>query len=58
MHYGFTSNLGLNMKIYLDYIILEVGTSLQPLQESYNKYEKWMTTIWHNLSGINVISLI
>ena len=28
MHYGFTSNLGLKMKILLEYMILDMGVSL------------------------------
>ena len=43
MHYGCPSNRGLNMKKYLNYMILEMVISLQPLQESYKKYEQWMT---------------
>ena len=31
------------MKILLDYMILEMVISLQILQESYQKYELWMT---------------
>ena len=46
MHYSCPPNLGLKMKIFLEYMILEMGISLQPLQESYKKYEQWMTTIW------------
>ena len=46
MHYGYQSNLGLKMKTFLEYIILEMGISLQPLQESYKKYEQWITPSW------------
>ena len=46
MYYGSPSNLGLKMKISLDYMIPEMGILLQPLQESYKKYEQWMTTSW------------
>ena len=38
MHYGCSSNLGLKMKISLDYIILDMGISLQTFQESYKMY--------------------
>ena len=34
------------MKISLEYMILEMGTSLQTLQASYNKYEQCMTPSW------------
>ena len=46
MHYGCPSNLGLKMKISLEYMILVLGISLQPLQESYKKYELWVTPSW------------
>ena len=46
MHYGCPSNLGLKIKILLEYMILVMKISLQPLQDSYNKYEQWMTPIW------------
>ena len=46
IHYGCPSNLGMKMKILLEYMILEMGISLQPFQESYKKYEQWITPIW------------
>ena len=46
IRYGCPSNLGLKMKISLEYMILEVVISLQPLQESYKKYEHWITPSW------------
>ena len=46
MHYGCSSNLGMKMKISLEYMIMEMGISLQPLQESYKKYEQWITPSW------------
>ena len=46
MHYGCPSNLGPKMKILLEYTILYMVISLQPLQESYKRYEQWMTPSW------------
>ena len=37
MHYEWPSDLDLKMKISLKYIILEMGISLRPLQELYQK---------------------
>ena len=34
------------MKILLDYMILEMRISLQTLQDSYKKYEQWITPSW------------
>ena len=38
MHYGCPSNLGLNMKILLEYMIMGMVISLQSLQDSYKGY--------------------
>ena len=46
MNYGCPSKIGMNMKILLEYMILDMGISLQSFQESYKKYEQWMTPIW------------
>ena len=46
MHYGCPSKIGTKMKISMEYMILEIGISLQPLQDSYKRYEHWMTPIW------------
>lgn len=46
VHYGCTSNLGLKLKISLSKIILELGISSQPLQESYQQYSNWITHSW------------
>ena len=34
------------MKISMEYMIPEMGISLQPLQDSYKKYEQWITPSW------------
>ena len=46
MHYGCRSNDGLKLKISLEYIILELGLSAQPLQTSYEKYKGRITSCW------------
>ena len=46
MHYGCQSNIGLKMNKSLEYMILDMGIPLHPWQESYNKYEQWMTPSW------------
>ena len=46
MHYGCKSNLSLEMKLSLEYMVLEMGISLQPLQESYKRYSSWITLSW------------
>ena len=46
MHYGSRSNDGLKLKMSLEYIILELGMSVQPLQTSYEKYGDWVTSSW------------
>ena len=38
MHYGSPSNDGLNMRVSLEFLITEVGLSVQPLQLSYEAY--------------------
>ena len=43
MHYGCKSNNGLKMKLSFEYIIVELGISDQPLQESYSHYGSWVT---------------
>ena len=46
MHYGCSSNLGFFMKMSVNFFILELGISFQPLQESYGKYGSWITHCW------------
>jgi hypothetical protein len=48
------------MKMLLEFLIFELGISLQPLRQSYTKYEKWVThnwlkTLWEKLDMFNVI---
>ena len=46
MHYGCSSAVGLKQQISLEYMVLELGLSLQPFQQSYSKYGDWVTHSW------------
>jgi hypothetical protein len=46
MHYGCPSSNGMKMKVSLNQLVIELGISEQPLQESYSKYNKWVTWSW------------
>jgi len=46
MHYGCASNNGLKLKISLEYMITELGITIQPLRASYKKYGDWVTWSW------------
>ena len=45
-HYGGSSNLGFLMRMSVNFLILEMGISIQPLQELYSKNEYWITRSW------------
>ena len=45
-HYGFDSNLGLKMSVSIEMLIVELGVSVHPFQESLNKYKNWVTWNW------------
>ena len=49
MHYGYLPNSGLEIKVLLGYLLLELGMSLQPLHGSYKQYEQWVTSSWLEL---------
>ena len=44
--YGCASNLGLKMSVSIEMLIVELGVSVQPFQESFNKYKDWVTWSW------------
>ena len=46
IHYGCKSNVELELKISLEYMIGEMGISNQPLQESYKGFESRITHLW------------
>ena len=45
-HYGCKTNMGLKMSASLELLIVELGVSAQPLQESFKKYKDWVTWTW------------
>ena len=60
MSYGCSSSTVTRMKMLLEFLIFELGISLQPLRQYYTKYEKWVThnwlkTLWEKLDMFNVI---
>ena len=60
MHYGCSSNTGFSMKMSLEYMILELGISGQPFQESYKQYGKrvthsWLKSIWEKCQLFDVL---
>ena len=46
MHYGCPSNDGLKLKVFLEYLLVELGLIYQPLQVSYTQFEGWATEGW------------
>ena len=58
MHYGYKSNVKLELKILLEYMIYEMGISDQPLQESYRGFESWITHSWLKSVLENATSLV
>ena len=46
MHFGCPSTLGLTNKVSLNFLRVELGISVQPLQESYQKFGSWATNCW------------
>ena len=61
IHHGCKSNVGLELKISLEYMLCEMGISDQPLQESYKGFESrithsWLKSVWEkcNKFGIDV----
>ena len=60
MHYDCSSSTGLRMQTLLAYLVLEMGVSLQPLQQSYKEYSdwvahRWLKTLWEKLDLFHVL---
>jgi len=60
MHYGCASNNGLKLKVSLEYLIVELGISAQPLQESYERYSErithsWLKSLWEKCHKFDVL---
>ena len=46
MHYRCKSNNDLKLKLSLECMMVELGLSGQPCQESYEQQESWVTSSW------------
>jgi hypothetical protein len=46
VHDSCQSGLGIQMQITMELLLTELGISAQPLQESYERYGKWITSTW------------
>ena len=46
VHYGCDSNLELKVSTSIEMLIVEMGVSAQPFQESFLKYKDWVTWSW------------
>eukprot|EP00956_Cyclotella_meneghiniana_P044208 scaffold307151_cov238-Cyclotella_meneghiniana.AAC.1 len=62
MHYGCSSSNGAKMHISLRSLIIELGFSLQPLQEDFDKYHEhvawcWLVSLWEKCHryGIKIV---
>ena len=44
------SNLGFKMSVSIEMLIVELGVSVQPFQESFNKYKDWVT--WSRMMSV------
>ena len=47
MHFGCHTSIGLKMQISLEFLLAELGISFQPFQQSYKKFESWVTHSWY-----------
>ncbi len=46
MHYGCHPGNSLQIAVSMELLMTELGVSSQPLGESFQKYEKWVTHSW------------
>jgi hypothetical protein len=60
MHYGCPSkNLGAKFHVSYNQLVIELGLSLQPLQESFKQYHKlvawgWLVSLWEKCEVYNI----
>ena len=52
--------MGLKMSVSLELLIVELGISVQPLQESFKRYKSWVTwtwlvSVWEKCNMFNVL---
>ena len=60
LHYGCRSSLGMQLKISLSHLILEMGESVQPLQESYVDLCEhvswcWLVSLWEKCDKFGIV---
>ena len=60
MHYRCSSNTGFSMKVLLEYMVVELGISGQPFQETCGRYEKcvthsWLKSVWEKCNMFGVL---
>ena len=46
MHFGCRTGVGLKFQCSWEFLVLELGISSQPLNESYSRYSSWVTHSW------------
>ncbi len=59
VHYGCKSGLGIELQVTMELLIMELGLSLQPLQESFATYGKlitntWIRSVWEKASKFDI----
>ena len=60
LHFGCQSSLGLQLKISLSHLIIELGMSVQPLQESYADFKEhvtwcWLVSLWEKCDKFGIV---
>ena len=58
-HFGCRSGVGIQLQASMELLILEMGLTAQPLQESYKKYgpritHSWIKSIWEKVSKYKI----
>ena len=46
VHYGCKSDLGIQLQVTMELLVTKLGLSLQPLQELFKTYGRWITNSW------------
>ena len=52
MHYGCPNNDGLELKVSLKYLIVELGITNKPLQANFEKYNRWTIACWLSFNDL------
>ena len=62
MHYGCASNVGIKLRISLQQLVIELGLSEQPFQESFEAHKdlvtwSWLVSLWEkcDLYGVRIL---